>query len=64
MIVQVYKDGFIRLFDKDGKIICDIAAKRVLKSGVDHELKRLRIRRREPWRNTDWGSEAKVRFER
>jgi hypothetical protein len=64
MIVQVYEDGLIRLFDRDDKVICDLAEKRVIKRGVDHELARLKIRRREQWQDEDWGSWAKVRFKR
>jgi hypothetical protein len=34
-----------------------------LKRKADEQLKRLKLRRRTPWKDCEWGSEAKVRFD-
>ena len=64
MLAQAYHDGTLRLFDKDDKMICDMEFSPSLKVKADEQLKRLKIRRREPWRDCEFGSEAKVRFYR
>ena len=64
MLAQAYHDGTLRIFDKENKIICDMAFSPSLKEKADQQLKRLKIRRREPWRDYEFGSEAKVRFYR
>jgi len=66
MLAQAYNDEpcIVRLFDKDGNGIADISIKAPLKSEADKGMKALKIRRREKWSDTEWGSEAKVRFVR
>lgn len=62
MLAQVYTDGLMRIFDNKGKKICDMEISPYLKSEADKQLRRLKLRRREPWRDDKWGSEAKIRF--
>ena len=64
MLVQAYNDGLMRIFDAKGKKICDMEISPCLKSEADKQLRRLKLRRREPWGDADWGSEAKIRFDR
>lgn len=64
MLAQAYYDGTLRIFDKYGRKICDMEFSPSLKSKADEQLKRLKIRRREPWRDVEFGSEARLRFDR
>ena len=64
MIVQAYNDGLMRIFDAEGKKICDMEISPFLKSEADKKLRLLRMRRREPWHDHKWGSDAKIRFNR
>jgi hypothetical protein len=63
MLAQAYSDGTMRLFDAAGKMICDMEFTPGLKRKADEQLKRLKLRRRTPWKDCEWGSEAKVRFD-
>ena len=63
MLAQVYNevdDLSIRIFDKNGLMLADVPLKTL--DEADDALKRLRMKRRERWLNTDWGKEAKIRF--
>jgi len=62
MEAQAYNDGTLRIFDRYGKMICDMKCKVPLKSEADKQLRRLRLKRREKWKDADWGSYAKIRF--
>jgi hypothetical protein len=64
MLAQAYSNGLLRLFDKNGKSLCDIHIEPPLKSIADKRMKQLRIARRESWRDYPQAnmSEAKVRF--
>lgn len=64
MKAQAYSDGFVRLFDRKGVLLCDIPLARPSKADADRQMKRLRIVRREKWRDYPRASmsEAKVRF--
>lgn len=64
MIAQAYSDGLLRLFDKNGVSLCDIRISPPRKSQADKQMKRLRIVRREAWKDYPQSSmsEARVRF--
>jgi hypothetical protein len=64
MIAQAYSDGLLRLFDKKRKVLCDIRISPPLKSEADKQMKRLRIVRREKWKDYPQAnmSQARVRF--
>ena len=63
MLVQVYLDGTARIFSKHyEEMLCEFEVSPPLKGLVDDRLRDLRIKRRERWRDTRWGSEAKIRF--
>jgi hypothetical protein len=64
MFAEAHHDGMLRIFDKDGKMICDMVFSPPLKINADEQLKRLKLRRRGPWKDYNWGSEARVRFNR
>lgn len=63
MLAQVYNEVnnlTMRIFDRNGLMIHDIPLEAL--EEADDALKRLRMRRRERWSNTDWGKQAKIRF--
>ena len=64
MTVQAYSDGLVRLFDRKGVALCDIHIVPPLKMEADKMMRRLRIVRREKWRDYKDAnmSEARVRF--
>lgn len=64
MKAQVYSDGLLRLFDKNGVKLCDINISPPLKAEADKQMKRLRIVRRERWYDYKDAnmSEARIRF--
>lgn len=64
MLAQLYRGGILRIFDAKGNELCDMKVSPCLKSGADKQLRRLKLRRRESWCDTCWGSEAKIRFDR
>lgn len=64
MLAQAYSDGLLRIFDNDGKKICDMDFTPSLRAEADKQLRRLKLRRREPWRYINDFYEAKLRFDR
>lgn len=64
MLAQAYSDGLLRIFDKKGVKICDMDFTPSLKAEADKQLKRLKLRRRGPWKDYGDFSEAKLRFDR
>lgn len=65
MIIQAYNDGSVNIFGGKKQfddVICSFSVSPPLKPLIDGHLKRLRMKRRTKWKDTDWGSEAKVRW--
>ena len=62
MEAQLYEEGILRLFDGEGKKLCDMDITHPLKEESDKQLKRMRLRRRNKWTDYSWGSSAKIRF--
>ena len=64
MRAQVYSDGTLRIFDRKGCFVCDMHISAPLKSSADGELKRLRLVRRQVWKDhpSSRMSEARIRF--
>lgn len=62
MLAQVYKDDeMVRIFDQFGVWFCDIICIPTSFKVADKQLRYFKMRRRELWRKTDWGFEAKIR---
>lgn len=63
MIAQIYDGGLLRIFDNDGEMICDMWPG-LDTAEADKHLRKLRLRRRAPWKKCSWGYEARLRFEK
>ena len=59
LIVQGYRDGIARIFDKNGMII-EFPLCAPLKGEIDRKLKTFGFVRHGKWRDRAWGSEANV----
>ena len=69
MLAQVYYNNgsddkgivaSMRIFDKNELMLAEAPLETL--DEADEALKRLRMKRREKWLKTDWGKEAKIRF--
>jgi len=62
MEAQAYSDGLLRIFDKNGKKICDMEFSPSLKREADKQLHKLKLYRRGKWKDCEWGSYARIQF--
>lgn len=64
MLAEAYNDGTMRLFDRNGWMICEMQITEQTEECADKQLRRLKLRRRTKWRVTSWGRKANMRFDR
>lgn len=66
MKAQAYYDDpknmIVRIFPSDGNGIADLPLNAATPDAADHALKKIRLRRNSPWRQTTRGREATVYF--
>ena len=65
MKAQIYPDDdpIVRLFETGNDFgIADLTVRKGTPHEADAALRKMRLRRKETWRKTDWGWEARVAF--